>query len=195
MKTYKTNNGNLVFNLKENELIYLKVKKEVAYNKGIFITSDAINKGIKGVDISNELILKAYEFLLKRQGELNKLNSVNEIELTKYKNYFGSLPQWVVENFKSENAYLKAKEKELIKNLQKRFKLKSQKETKEKIIKIYTVEYTGKNGGYRHFNRSISMEYNLIENISDYNRKRNLIITKLNGVIIEQKGNIDINEI
>lgn len=195
MKTYKTNNGNLLFNLFDNELILLKSKNEIQFTRGNFTTIDAIEKGIKGFDASGELKQEAYEFIINSQKI--RLNDAKEtrVDLEKYRSYFGQLPQWVVENFKSEVAYNKFKEKQLVKLLQKQFKLKSQKAVREQICIVYTVEYTGKNNGFKHFNRYLNSEYDLISNLSDYSRRKNFAAKKLNGEIIEIRGNISPDEI
>lgn len=191
---FKTNNGNRIVRFDEKELIILK-NGNVKHNTGSFFTKNAIEKELYCMPINAGEELKIYSFLYENQNKKSKLVENLQVELNKYKSHFGNIPEWLERNFKSEKHYLKYQEKKLIKNLQKEFKLKTQKAVKKDIVRIYTVEYTGKNNGYKHFNRSLNFEYDLKENISDYNRRKNLAVTDILGNIIELRGNISKDDI
>ena len=127
--------------------------------------------------------------------EVEKEEHLTEIQLLiKYKQHFGQLPEYVAAGYKTEAAYQKHLHTELLKKLKTLFKLKTLKSVEETICIVYTTEYSGKNGGYKHFSRSIDKTYAKTENLSAWDRNKNLCVKKLDGTVIENRGNIEVNE-
>lgn len=146
------------------------------------------------IEIANYQAAKMAKKLEKKETEITDLKKEIEI-LNKYKKHFGALPVYVERGFKTEEAMNNFDYKSLLKSLKIQFKLKNLKEVEEKICQIHTTSYAGRNGGFKHFSRSIDSTYTLIDNINSWSRNRNLLVTKINGDVITQRGNISISDI
>ena len=218
MKTLakQTTNGNYAILTPGGEV--LKLSRRNQYNYCKLTGSDAAEYWQKISDridvdfeLTNEHVINEYfltdeleksQYLLKKS--LNKIDKKDaeilelkrEVEiLGKYKKHFGALPEYVVRNFKSEEKMKAHDYKKLLKKYKLQYKLKTLKEVEEKVCVIYTTSYAGKNGGFKHFSRSIDKTSALIENINLWNRNKNLLVTDLRGKVIIERGNISILDI
>lgn len=210
-----TTNGNFAVLTPQNQV--LKLSKRNQYNYCTLESKEAADywqktaeKITTEIEITNEHVINEY-FLTdesaKKDWQIEKLNgklakkdteiaelSKSVVELYKYKQHFGQLPEYVAAGYKTEAAYQKHLHTELLKKLKTLFKLKTLKSVEETICIVYTTEYSGKNGGYKHFSRSIDKTYAKTENLSAWNRNKNLCVKKLDGTVIENRGNIEVNE-
>lgn len=210
-----TTNGNFAVLTPQNQV--LKLSKRNQYNYCTLESKEAADywqktaeKITTEIEITNEHVINEY-FLTdesaKKDWQIEKLNRklakmevekeehLTEIQLLiKYKQHFGQLPEYVAAGYKTEAAYQKHLHTELLKKLKTLFKLKTLKSVEETICIVYTTEYSGKNGGYKHFSRSIDKTYAKTENLSAWNRNKNLCVKKLDGTVIENRGNIEVNE-
>lgn len=210
-----TTNGNFAVLTPQNQV--LKLSKRNQYNYCTLESKEAADywqktaeKITTEIEITNDHVINEY-FLTdesaKKDWQIEKLNRklakmevekeehLTEIQLLiKYKQHFGQLPEYVAAGYKTEAAYQKHLHTELLKKLKTLFKLKTLKSVEETICIVYTTEYSGKNGGYKHFSRSIDKTYAKTENLSAWNRNKNLCVKKLDGTVIENRGNIEVNE-
>lgn len=210
-----TTNGNFAVLTPQNQV--LKLSKRNQYNYCTLESKEAADywqktaeKITTEIEITNEHVINEY-FLTdesaKKDWQIEKLNRklakmevekeehLTEIQLLiKYKQHFGQLPEYVAAGYKTEAAYQKHLHTELLKKLKTLFKLKTLKSVEETICIVYTTEYSGKNGGYKHFSRSIDKTYAKTENLSAWNRNKNLCVKKIDGTVIENRGNIEVNE-
>ncbi len=196
MKTLakQTNNGNFVFNLNGIELVIISEKQIIKINEGIYNFNTDLEKETIEIDVNEKdclfAILPKLNQITELKSEIIKLKEQN----SKLINHFGKLPEYAEHGFKSNIDYDKYLHNQLLHKLKTNFKLKSLKSVEENICKVYTTEYSGKNGGFRHFNRNINMSYILISNLNQFSRNKNLFACKLNGEILEYRGNIDKSE-
>ena len=210
-----TSTGNYAVLTPTGEL--LKLSKRNQYNY-CTLTGEAVADYLQktaerpkiDIELTNDHVINEY-FLTdesaKKDWQIEKLNRklakmevekqehLTEIQLLiKYKQHFGQLPEYVAAGYKTEAAYQKHLHTELLKKLKTLFKLKTLKSVEETICIVYTTEYSDKNGGYKHFSRSIDKTYAKTENLSAWNRNKNLCVKKLDGTVIENRGNIEVNE-
>ena len=206
-----TTNGNFAVLTPQNQV--LKLSKRNQYNYCTLESEEATDywqktseKSTTEIEITNEHILNEYFLtdeteklkyqitkierkLAKKDTEIAEL-SKSVVELYKYKKQFGQLPKYVAEGFKTEVAYQKYLHTELLKKLKVQFKLKTLKSVEETICVVYTTSYSGRNGGFKHFSRSIDKTYTKIESLPQWRRNKNLVAKKLDATVIESRGNI-----
>ena len=201
MKTIaaQTPNGNLIYQLNNENLIFIKEKNRTTnFNNYHGISSfDEILKALPNKEIDTEKLISDEEMLeiLKKENQILK----DQIEgLNKIKSFYGECPKWHLEGFKNQQSYskhlLKLKMQKFYANAKKNFKLRSNKAVDSELCFIFTTEYTGKNNGFRHFNRSINQSLNRIVDIQDYSRNKNLCVKSILGNVIEVRGNVESNE-
>ena len=206
-----TTNGNFAVLTPQNQV--LKLSKHNQYNYCTLESKEAADywqktagKSTTEIEITNEHILNEYFLtdeteklkyqitkierkLAKKDTEIAEL-SKSVVELYKYKKQFGQLPKYVAEGFKTEVAYQKYLHTEFLKKLKVQFKLKTLKSVEETICVVYTTSYSGRNGGFKHFSRSIDKTYTKIESLPQWSRNKNLVAKKLDATVIESRGNI-----
>ena len=194
-----TPNNNLIYSENGLNLIFLDSKQHVVpFVSYHGVTSvEELLKTLPNKEIETTKIISDEETILKQTKLIDALRKENE-ELREIKSFFGDLPEWFKNGFKSEEKYQKFLKKEATKkfysDLKKNFKLKTNKAVDMKLCWVYTTEYSGKNGGFRNFNRSINKTIYRIENLKDYSRNRNLIVKNFKGEVLENRGNIEISE-
>ena len=206
-----TTNGNFAVLTPQNQV--LKLSKRNQYNYCTLESKEAADywqktaeKITTEIEITNEHVLNEYFLtnayekakyqitklerkIAKKDTEIAEL-SKSVVELYKYKKQFGQLPKYVAEGFKTEVAYQKYLHTELLKKLKVQFKLKTLKSVEETICVVYTTSYSGRNGGFKHFSRSIDKTYTKIESLPQWRRNKNLVAKKLDATVIESRGNI-----
>ncbi|MFA5234212.1 MAG: hypothetical protein WC390_07415 [Sulfurimonas sp.] len=194
-----TPNGNLIYQKDGLTLIYI-AEKEITTeftNYHRISSFDKLVTILPTKEIETEKIISDLEIIEKQAKIITSLKE--EIEnLRKIKEFYGECPEWHLKGFKSKESFekfiLKEKKKEFYKNAKKNSKLKTNKDVDEKLCWIFTTEYQGKNGGFRHFSRYINKSLNKISLISDFSKHKNLCVKKINGDVIEVRGSIEINE-
>ena len=206
-----TTNGNFAVLTPQNQV--LKLSKRNQYNYCTLESKEAADywqktaeKITTEIEITNDHVINEY-FLTdesaKKDWQIEKLNRklakmevekqehLTEIQLLiKYKQHFGQLPEYVAAGYKTEVAYQKYLHTELLKKLKVQFKLKTLKSVEETICVVYTTSYSGRNGGFKHFSRSIDKTYTKIESLPQWSRNKNLVAKKLDATVIESRGNI-----
>jgi len=206
-----TTNGNFAVLTPQNQV--LKLSKRNQYNYCTLESKEAADywqktaeKITTEIEITNDHVINEY-FLTdesaKKDWQIEKLNRklakmevekeehLTEIQLLiKYKQHFGQLPEYVAAGYKTEAAYQKYLHTELLKKLKVQFKLKTLKSVEETICVVYTTSYSGRNGGFKHFSRSIDKTYTKIESLPQWSRNKNLVAKKLDATVIESRGNI-----
>jgi uncharacterized coiled-coil protein SlyX len=206
-----TTNGNFAVLTPQNQV--LKLSKRNQYNYCTLESEEATDywqktaeKITTEIEITNEHVINEYFLtdeteklkyeitklerkLAKKDTEIAEL-SKSVVELYKYKKQFGQLPKYVAEGFKTEVAYQKHLYTEFLKKLKLQFKLKTLKSVEESICVVYTTSYSGRNGGFKHFSRSIDKTYTKIESLPQWSRNKNLVAKKLDATVIESRGNI-----
>ncbi len=206
-----TTNGNFAVLTPQNQV--LKLSKRNQYNYCTLESKEAADywqktaeKITTEIEITNEHVINEYFLtdeteklkyqitklerkLAKKDGEIAELSKICA-ELYKYKTYFGQLPKYIDAGFKTEVAYQKHLHTEMLKKLKLKFKLKTLKSVEESICVVYTTSYSGRNGGFKHFSRSIDKTYAKIESLPQWSRNKNLVAKKLDATVIESRGNI-----
>ena len=210
-----TTNGNFAVLTPQNQV--LKLSKRNQYNYCTLEATEATDywqktseKSTTEIEITNEHVLNEYFLtdenekakyqilklerkLAKKDAEIAEFSKIGA-ELYKYKTHFGQLPKYVDAGFKTEVAYQKHLHTEMLKKLKVQFKLKTLKSVEETICIVYTTSYLGRNGGFKHFSRSIDKTYTKIESLPQWKRNKNLVAKKLDGTVIENRGNIETSE-
>lgn len=210
-----TTNGNFAVLTPQNQV--LKLSKRNQYNYCTLESKEAADywqktaeKITTEIEITNEHVLNEYFLtdetekakyqilklerkLTKKDAEIAELSKISA-ELAKYKKHFGQIPKYIEAGYKTEAAYQKYLHTELLKKLKIQFKLKTLKSVEETICIVYTTSYLGRNGGFKHFSRSIDKTHTKIELLPQWNKNKNLVAKKLDGTVIENRGNIEINE-
>jgi hypothetical protein len=141
-----------------------------------------------------EQLVKSDNFELKCKflNEKVEKQSILISELQKFKDYYKFIPTWYLQGFKSEKDYQKKQFEIKLDSLKKQFKLKSRKQVLSDIVEVFTTSFSGKNGGFKHFNRSIDLAYCLNINYKKtYLRNKNLCVKALTGEVLVCRGNID----